>query len=115
MTADLAEYYHIYDMRSFRASLIAVYVTQLREDSRTMMAFSGQKSDFKTILLAEITDGVNWLMWSKTKDAQRGKGMPRRISDRLLGVEEEKQCTAFNSPEDFRRAWAALTEESQDG
>lgn len=115
VTADLAEYYNIYDMRGFRPSLIAVYVTQLREDSRTMMAYRGEKVDFKTLLLAEVLDEVNWIAWTKTEEAQHGRGMPKRISRRLLGIEDEKECAGYDSPEEFDRAWKQLTEESQDG
>lgn len=112
VTADLAEYYHIYDMRMFRPSLIAVYVTQLRNDSRTIMAAAGEKVDLKTLLIAKAVDGVNWLIWSKTKPAQHGRGMPKSICDSLLGVGEENRCIGYDSPESFSRAWNQLTEET---
>ena len=50
LICDLAETYHIYDMRSFKASYIAILAAGLREDSRVMMLFSGS-----TLMFADFT------------------------------------------------------------
>lgn len=41
------------------------------------------------MLLAIIADGVRWLMWSKTKDAEKNRNMPESIYELLMGMMRE--------------------------
>ena len=68
LECDLAETYGIYDIYSLPISKIAIFAKGLRENSRIKKTLGGLPADLNTILLTSITDSVNWLVWSKTKD-----------------------------------------------
>lgn len=85
---------------------MAVFLCGLREDSRIKLKASNQIVSFETLLLAGIYDRLNLLFWSKTKDAEKGKNMPKTISNELdPNSKKEKQTDAstFNSSEDFEK------------
>ena len=73
LICDLAETYQIYDYRQLPATRVAVFARGLRDNSRIKMKLSGIEVDPQAMLLASIADGVNLLVWQKTKDAMRGQ------------------------------------------
>jgi hypothetical protein len=102
---DLAETYHIYDYREWPLNKVAIFVCGLKEDSRTMLIYSGQKVSFEKYMLASAVDSLNFIAWSKTKDAAKGRKQPKRFVDILLGKNEKNDLQKFQSGEDFLSAW----------
>lgn len=110
LICDLAETYNILDYRSLPARLLATLSVGLRADSRIKLILSGQKTDEKTLLLASIVDRLSLLLWSKTKDCEKGRNKPSMIVDILLGEVETKKISAFYTSEDFEDEYKRLSE-----
>lgn len=69
----------------------------------------GSRWDLKTQLLAMAVDRLGELVWTKTKDAQRGRNKPKSILRLLLEPEERSpENVAFDTPEAFEKARAEL-------
>ncbi|HJG23407.1 hypothetical protein F6X86_13560 [Enterococcus durans] len=106
LICDLAETYQIYDYKQLPLSKVAVFSCGLREDSRIKMKMSNQTVSFETLLLAGISDKLSVLLWTKTKDAEKGKNLPKMIMDGLLPYKKEMSTadtSIFDSSEDFER------------
>lgn len=102
LICDLAETYQIYDYRQLPLTMVAVFSCGLREDSRIKMRLRDQKVSPDTLLLASLNDNLNLLLWSKTKDGQKGLNRPNPLLDTLLGIQSrEKNELVFNSGKDF--------------
>lgn len=108
LTCDLAETYHLYDWRALPARTVAVLACGLRDDSRIMMKLRHQDLSMDRILSAAMLDRLSLLVWANSKDAQHNRNRPKSVLDELLGRASEKKdkIIAFDSAEDFRRAWA---------
>lgn len=75
------------------------------------MAVAGMRVNIDTILLARAVDSLNFLAWSKTKDAEKNANRPQSIADALLHPEKmEKEATSFNSAEEFEKEKARILE-----
>lgn len=106
LICDLAETYQIYDYKQLPLSKVAVFSCGLREYSRIKMKMSNQTVSFETLLLAGISDKLSVLLWTKTKDAEKGKNLPKMIMDGLLPYKKEMSTadtSIFDSSEDFER------------
>lgn len=106
LICDLAETYQIYDYKQLPLLKVAVFSCGLREDSRIKMKMSNQTVSFETLLLAGISDKLSVLLWTKTKDAEKGKNLPKMIMDELLPYKKETSTadtSIFDSSEDFER------------
>lgn len=110
LICDLAETYQIYDYKQLPLLKVAVFSFGLKDSSRIKMKMSGQEIPAETLMLASISDGVNTLLWTKTKDATKGRNKPVSLVNRLLKVSEPKadETTAYHSGEDFEKARQAL-------
>lgn len=52
--------------------------------------------------MTAILDELRWLVWSRTKAAEKGKNMPKPLLPQLLAdKQEKKKLTRFDSPEAF--------------
>jgi hypothetical protein len=102
---DLAETYQIYDYKQLPLFQVAIFVCGLREDSRIMIRNSGQKISLDKFMKASMVDSLNFLAWSKTKDAQKGHNQPKKFVDVLLGKNENNEIKKFQSGEEFLTAW----------
>lgn len=114
LICDLAEVYHILDYRSRDPLLIATLVAGLREGSRVAMARSKSKVTTEVVLMASILDRLSILLWSKTKDAQKGINFPKSVLSAFTG-NTEKPNLSFQTAESFeatRRRIIAEIEES---
>ncbi len=100
---DLAETYGIYDMRSLPARTVATLAVGLRNDSRIKMKLAGLPVTIDQILTIKLYDIMNWIAWTKTEDAQKGRGMPIPLLKRVLAADEEKELS-FCSAEEFEKA-----------
>lgn len=102
LICDLAETYHILDYRQLPPTKVAVFACGLRDNSRIKMKISGQTVPFDTLLLAGVADRLSILVWSKTKDGQKGKNRPPMMVDALTKKQpKETDIIAFRSGEDF--------------
>lgn len=119
LICDMAETYGVFDLYALPAQLAATLAVGLRDDSRIKIKMSGMKMDFQKYILAALFDKVNWLCWTKTKEAQHGTHVPESILDLLLqtgsGTDNAEDLMIFDSPEAFEKARRDLLGETQDG
>lgn len=101
LICDLAETYHIYNYRQLPPSMVAIFAIGLRDDSRIKMKLSGAKVPPDILLLAGIIDRLNLLLWTKTKDAEKGLNRPKPILSDLYYKESE--VSAFASGKAFEK------------
>lgn len=102
LICDFAETYHIYDYKRLPARRVASLAAGLRENSRSQMILAGLKATPEFMLLAGIVDRLSWLVWSKTKDAQKGHNPPRSIMEGLIS--QPTELNAYATGEDFETA-----------
>jgi len=102
LMCDLAETYKIYDLKQLPLTKVAVFSLGLKDDSRIKMKMRNQKFDLNQILLMSVADNLKLLLWSKTKDAQKGRNRPVLWSS-LFEEPKEKKEIVFNSGEDFEK------------
>ena len=101
MICDLAEYYHILNYRELSPQLVATLVLGLSDNSRVKRHLSNQKLTIDQMLQALMVDALNFLVWTKTKDAQHKRNKPKSIFKLLTEENENEKIQAFESPEDF--------------
>lgn len=80
---------------------MASFVIGLRDDSRLKMKLQNRKLSTENYLLAGIFDRLSLLVWSKTKDAMKGRNRPKLLLDLL-----DKKVSEFNkyySSKDFEK------------
>lgn len=99
LICDMAETYHIYDLRGLPARTLATLAFGLRADSRIKMQLSDQSLRVNTLLLAAVVDRLGLLVWGQTEDGRRGRNRPQSIIDALEGAENAPQ--GYNTPEEF--------------
>lgn len=97
---DLAETYHIYDFECLPLNKIAILAKGLREDSRIRMKMSQSRFNVKESLLAGILDRLTLILYSKTKDAEKGRNYPKLLLDE---VDNKEDLQGFMSSEDFEK------------
>lgn len=106
LICDLAETYRIYDYKSLPVDMVATFSVGLREDSRIKRKMNDIKQSLNSILLAAICDGISTLVWMNSTDGQVGTNRPKSILSILMGsTEKENDVMAFETPEEFERAW----------
>lgn len=118
LICDMAETYGVFNLFELPPQLAATLAVGLREDSRIKVKMSGMKMDFNKYIIAALFDKVNWLCWTKTKDAQHGTHVPESILDLLLQTDKQNapdEFMVFDSPEAFEKARQDLLGETQDG
>lgn len=107
LLCDLAETYHIYDFRALPLTKIAIFAKGLREESRIRMQMSKSKFNVKESLLAGILDRLTLILYSKTKDAEKGRNYPKLLLDES---EKKEELEGFISSEDFERTRRQIIE-----
>ena len=90
-------------------SLIAIYAIGLRDDSRIKMKISGEKVNTQTLMMVNIIDRLNLLLWTKTKDAEKGINRPKSILDKLY--KQDSEISAFHSGKEFEEERTRLLAE----
>lgn len=105
---DLAETYHVFDMRGLSPRMAAILAIGLPDSSRIKRRISNRKLTLDQTLLALILDSTNTLIWTKTKDAAKGRNRPSSVLNMLESKKEEKEYKVFNSIEEFERKRAEL-------
>ena len=107
LICDLAETYHVLDMRGLSPRLVAILAIGLSDSSRIKRKAANRRLTFEETMMAAILDRTNWLLWTKTKEAQRGANKPKSILETLENP-KEKDFKVFNSIEDCERKRAEL-------
>lgn len=100
---DLAETYNIYNYKDMPPLKVAIFCKGLRENSRIKLKIAGQKVCIETMLLASIVDRLGILIWSKTKDGQKGRNQPKSILESISKIAKEKETIVFNTSEEFEK------------
>lgn len=100
LICDLAETYNIYEFEKFPLRKIAIFAKGLRENSRIRMKMLQSKFNVKESLLAGILDRLTLILYSKTKDAEKGKNYPKLLLDE---AEKKEELQGFMSSEDFEK------------
>lgn len=103
---DMAETYQIYDYKRVPGRKLGILAAGLRDDSRIKMKINGAKTSTENIMLAYILDGVNFLCWTKTKDAQHNHNRPKSVVDELYEKPspENGHALSVSDIEAFKRA-----------
>lgn len=104
---DLAETYNIYDYTRVPVKTLGILSAGLRENSRIRQKLEGIKADPDTIIMAKIYDLVNILLWSKTKDAEKGRNYPKSFAKMFL-ESDEPVPSAYANGEEFKKARAEI-------
>ena len=114
LECDLAETYNIYDMRALPARRVALFAVGLRDNSRIKMLLADTKFTFSEILLINIYDALNLELWTKTKDATKGKNKPESLYKKLMGINDqtkkESKNMTFDSAEEYEKIRKKLLE-----
>lgn len=103
LECDLAETYGIYDYERLPLSKVATFSYGLRDDSRIKIAMTDSKVSTDTLLLAAAVDQLNYIAWTKTEDAQHGRGKPKSVINALMNPQEQYDHETFITAEDFIR------------
>ena len=111
LICDLAETYHIYNYRQLPPSQVAIFAIGLRDDSRIKIKLSGAKVQPDILLLAGIIDRLNLLLWTKTKDAEKGLNKPKPILSDLY--HKESEVSAFASGKEFEAERQRLNRQAE--
>ncbi|WP_077391700.1 DUF5361 domain-containing protein [Mobilibacterium timonense] len=99
LICDLAETYQIYDYKQVPVSTLATLAVGLRDTSRIKLKMAGMNYSLETLLLAAAVDRLSLLLWSRTKNAERGKNAPQQILSLLTSGSRKPK--GFSSPADF--------------
>lgn len=114
LECDFAETYNIYDIRALPARRVALFAVGLRDNSRIKMLLADSKFTFSEILLINIYDALNLELWTKTKDATKGKNKPESLYKKLMGindqVKKESKNMTFSSAEEYEKIRKKLLE-----
>jgi hypothetical protein len=109
LICDMAETYHIYEMRKFPLRYIATLANGLRDNSRIKMKASGLEADINRLLLAHIADNCAINVWTKTEDGQKGINQPKSFVKALTEkIDDSKTAKGFISGADFDAAWREI-------
>ena len=109
LICDLAETYHIFDYKALPVKLLATLSVGLRENSRIQMKLNNAKIPFDMIVSIAQFDALNWLRWSKTKDAEKGRNMPQSLLKTVMGESDaDDNITVFDSAEEYERRRAEI-------
>lgn len=111
LLCDLAETYHIYDLRELPVETLAALSFGLREDSRIKMKIAGVRYVPAELLLAGICDNISMLRYNLL--ASEGDQLPPLYLDIILGKEQEdkKPFTA----DDLDRYMADIARRANNG
>ena len=105
MICDLAETYHILDYKELPPSLVATLVVGLRDDARIKQKISKSKLTVDQSLLALICDGINILIWQRSKDGAKGRNRPESMFKKLMGLDKKQndELMVFDTTDDYDR------------
>lgn len=109
LVCDLAEVYHIYDIKAHDLLYIAILAKGLDVNSRVFAKINGFKVRYGMAQQLLTNDILNLLLWSKTDDGMHNRNRPKSMYDSC--IEREDEHISFTSSEDFRKARDDLRKE----
>lgn len=101
LLCDMAETYHVYDLKALPVETLAALSSGLRADSRIKKKMCGFKYMPHDMLIAVLADRIAML----DHKLFGGEELPLFISDWLYPRTEEAEAQGFASGEEFLRAW----------
>ena len=101
LACDLLETYGVNDYRELPPKTMAALYFGLTPNSRTKSRQMGLSVPLDTFLLAQAVDALHLLCWLNSKDGEKGRNRPERISDKLILKEPVADNGRFESGEDF--------------
>ena len=105
LICDLAETYHILDIKALPVQTLAVLSCGLGKDSRVMREIHGEQCTTAELMTAAMVDRLSLLVYANTKDAQKGRNKPEMLIDKLTKTDKtNSDVVAFNSGEEFKAA-----------
>ncbi len=103
LLCDLAETYHIYDLKALPVLTLAALSFGLREDSRIKMKLAGLTYIPPVFLLASTCDNIALLRYNLF--ASENDGLPTLYMDRILGKEQpERETEGYQTAEECQAA-----------
>ena len=108
LICDLAETYNILDYKKLALNKLAILACGLRDDSRIKLKMSKNILSPNQLLLAGIQDRLSLIVYSKTKDAEKGINYPKLVFDNL-----ENKINGFSSGEDFMKERERIMKEGK--
>lgn len=108
LICDLAETYGIIDYRALPVETLAALSVGLRENSRIKMRLSDTRVQPDILLLAAAVDRLSLLVWSKTKDAEKGKNKPKSLVEIMNGKEKESNVMSYDTAEEWEAEKARI-------
>lgn len=102
--------------RDFSTLHAASLLTQLPEGARVRLAYAPDAvwtSD--RALLAAMVNDLNWLVWSKTKDAKHNRNRPKPIGPSAKRPDERHIVGMAMAPDELMETIARIREEAQHG
>lgn len=111
LLCDLAETYHIFDLRALPVVTLAALSFGLRDDSRIKMKLTGIEYVPNYILLASIADNLKMLRYNLL--SEEGDPPPPLYTDIIFG-KDDKQKEPYTA-EDFERDMADIARRANNG
>ena len=108
LICDLAETYGIYDYEQLPLKTVAALAIGLRDDSRIKMKLSGAKVPTNTLLLAQIADAMNTLVWMSSKDCRNNSKRPKSLVEAIMNPKQDEKPMKFESGAKFETYRNAL-------
>jgi hypothetical protein len=94
---------------------VATLSIGLRGDSRIKMKMIGAELTRSELLQTVIADYLALILWSKTKDGQKGRNKPKPLRDVITGSKNKKEIVGFSTHEDFERVRQQILSEVDHG
>ena len=113
LICDFAQQYHVTNMWELLPETAAVLAKGLDRDSRIMRKMAGSDLTLQEMLLAAGVDALNLILWTKTKDAEKGRNRPKSVLMEMTKEAEEKKdngILAFDTPEEWMKAYKEARE-----
>lgn len=107
LICDMAETYHIYNVRDFPCDYVATLANGLRDNSRIKMKAAGLRVELNTLLLAHVVDNTAINVYAKTKDAKTGRNRPKSFV-KTLTDDPSKRPKTFKNGDAFFKEWRRL-------
>ena len=84
--------------------MVATLVLGLDNNSRIKRKLAGVKITLEQSLLALILDGINILIWQRTKDGSKGKNRPESVYKKITSDKVKKEeLKSFKTAEEFEQ------------
>jgi len=105
LICDLAETYHIFDMRELSPLKVAVFSCGLRDTSRIKVLMSDAEVDITHLLLATCADYLGLLVWMKTENGHKNVNRPASLTKLFIKSDDKAKSNVigFDTPEEFEK------------